>query len=67
VVGITDCDTLTRLTPERREVKIRLAEFDTFKSPQPYGTRARQALSDLTFRRDLRVQVQDTDCHGRTV
>jgi endonuclease YncB( thermonuclease family) len=48
-------------------VKIRLAEFDTSESRQPYGTRARQALSDLAFRRDVRVQVQDTDCRGRTV
>jgi endonuclease YncB( thermonuclease family) len=67
VVGITDGDTLTLLTPERREVKIRLAEIDTPESRQPYGTRARQALSDLAFRRDVRVDVQDTDRYGRTV
>jgi endonuclease YncB( thermonuclease family) len=67
VVGITDGDTLTLLTPERREVKIRLAEIDTPESRQPYGTRARQALSDLAFQRDVRVEVQDTDRYGRTV
>jgi endonuclease YncB( thermonuclease family) len=67
VVGITDGDTLTLLTPERREVKIRLAEIDTPESRQPYGTRARQVLSDLAFRRDVRVDVQDTDRYGRTV
>jgi endonuclease YncB( thermonuclease family) len=67
VVGITDGDTLTLLTPERREVKIRLAEIDTPESWQPYGTRARQALSDLAFRRNVRVEVQDTDRYGRTV
>jgi endonuclease YncB( thermonuclease family) len=67
VVGITDGDTLTLLTPERREVKIRLAEIDTPESRQPFGTRARQALSDLTFRRDVRVDVQDTDRYGRSV
>jgi endonuclease YncB( thermonuclease family) len=67
VVGITGGDTLTLLTPERREVKIRLAEIDTPESRQPYGTRARQALSDLAFRREVRVDVQDTDRYGRTV
>jgi endonuclease YncB( thermonuclease family) len=41
------------------EVKIRLAEIDTPESRQPYGTRARQALSDLAFRRDVRVEVQE--------
>jgi endonuclease YncB( thermonuclease family) len=35
VVGITDGDTLTLLTPERREVKIRLAEIDTPEGRQP--------------------------------
>jgi endonuclease YncB( thermonuclease family) len=67
VVGITDGDTLTLLTPQRREVKIRLAEIDTPERRQPYGTRARQVLSDLAFRRDVRVDVQDTDRYGRTV
>jgi endonuclease YncB( thermonuclease family) len=67
VVGITDGDTLTLLTPQRREVKIRLAEIDTPERRQPYGTRAHQVLSDLAFRRDVRVDVQDTDRYGRTV
>jgi endonuclease YncB( thermonuclease family) len=67
VVGITDGDTLTLLTPERREVKIRLAEIDTPESAQPYGTRSRQALSDLAFQQHVRVDVQDIDRYGRTV
>jgi endonuclease YncB( thermonuclease family) len=67
VVGITDGDTLTLLTPERREVKIRLAEIDTPESAQPYGTRSRQALSDLAFQQHVRVDVQDIDRYGRIV
>jgi endonuclease YncB( thermonuclease family) len=67
MVGITNGDTFTLLTPERREVKIRLAEIDTPESRQPYGTRTRQALLDLAFRRDVRVEAQDTGGYGRTV
>jgi endonuclease YncB( thermonuclease family) len=67
VVGITDGDTLTLLTPQRREVKIRLAEIDTPERGQPYGTRARPVLSDLAFRRDVRADVQNNDRYGRTV
>ncbi|WP_235924901.1 thermonuclease family protein [Roseomonas harenae] len=67
VVGITDGDTLTLLTPERQEVKIRLAEIDTPESRQPYGTRARQALSDLAFQRDVLINIIDTDRYGRRV
>ncbi|MFT8246330.1 thermonuclease family protein [Roseomonas sp. BN140053] len=67
VVGISDGDTLTLLAPGNRQVRVRLAEIDTPESRQPYGTRAQQELSDLVFRKDVRVAVQDTDRYGRTV
>ncbi|MFC7738988.1 thermonuclease family protein [Roseomonas sp. GCM10028921] len=67
VVGLADGDTITLLTPERRQVRVRLGEIDTPESRQPYGTRARQALSDLVFGKEVRVTVQDTDRYGRTV
>ena len=67
VVGITDGDTLTVLTDARRQVTIRLAEIDTPESAQPYGTRARQELSDLVFGKDVRIEMRDTDRYGRTV
>ena len=44
-----------------------LAEIDTPESKQPYGNRARQALSDLAFNQQARVVVQDTDRYGRKV
>ena len=53
VVGITDGDTLTLLTPDRRQTKVRLAEIDTPESHQPYGSRAREALADLAFQRRI--------------
>jgi len=46
---------------------VRLGEIDTPESKQPYGSRARQALSDLAFGKPARVVVQDTDKYGRTV
>lgn len=67
VVGVSDGDTLTLLTPEKRQIRVRLAEIDTPESRQPYGTRAKQALSDLAFNQQARVVVQDTDRFGRTV
>jgi len=67
VVGISDGDTLTLLTPEKRQVKVRLGEIDTPESNQPYGTRAKQALSDLAFGKEARVVVETTDKYGRTV
>ena len=70
VVGISDGDTLTLLVPDGasfKQVKVRLGEIDTPESRQPYGNRARQALSDLAFGKQARVVVQDTDKYGRTV
>ncbi|KAA2211363.1 thermonuclease family protein [Teichococcus oryzae] len=67
VVAIQDGDTLTLLTPERRQVRVRLYGIDAPESRQPYGTRARQELSDLAFNRQARVLVEDTDRYGRTV
>ena len=70
VVAISDGDTLTLLVPDGasfKQVKVRLGEIDTPESRQPYGQRAKQALSDLVFNQQARVVVQDTDRYGRTV
>jgi endonuclease YncB( thermonuclease family) len=66
VVGITDGDTLTVLM-DRKQIKVRLAEIDTPESGQPYGSRARQALSDLAFGKSARVVEQGKDRYGRTI
>ena len=67
VVSIADGDTFTLLTANKQQVRIRLAEIDTPESGQPYGNRAKQALSDLVFGKDVRIEVQDIDRYGRTV
>lgn len=67
VIAIQDGDTLTLLTPEKKQVRVRLAEVDAPESRQPWGTRARQALADMAFRKQARVEVVDIDQYGRTV
>jgi endonuclease YncB( thermonuclease family) len=52
VTAVHDVDTLTLLVPDGasyQQVRVRLGAIDTPESKQPYGTRARQALSDLVF------------------
>lgn len=66
VVGITDGDTLKVLI-EGKEVKVRLAEIDAPERGQPFGTRARQSLSELAFNKQARLVVHDRDRYGRTV
>lgn len=67
VVGVTDGDTLTLLTLDRQQVRVRLAQIDAPESGQPWGSRARQALAELVFRKPVVVVVVDTDRYGRTV
>lgn len=67
VVAIADGDTLTVLTAAQQQVRVRLAEIDTPEAAQPYGSRARQELSELAFGKDVQVVVQDIDRYGRTV
>ncbi len=67
VVGISDGDTLTLLTQNRQQVKIRLHGIDAPELSQAWGQRAKQALSSLTFRQLVSVQETDQDQYGRIV
>ena len=46
---------MTLSTPEEQQVKIRLSDIDTPERNQPYGTRAKQVLSDLVFREQRKL------------
>ncbi|AKH39640.1 hypothetical protein AAW31_13235 [Nitrosomonas communis] len=67
VVGVSDGDTLTIIDNRKQQIKVRLAEIDTPESAQPYGTRAKQALSQLVYGKTVWVKVRDIDRYGRTV
>lgn len=67
VVGVTDGDTLTCLTPAKEQIKVRLAEIDAPEKKQAFGERSKQSLSDLCFRERAELRVVDRDRYGRTV
>ena len=67
VVAIVDGDTLDLLTAEQRTVRVRLAEIDAPEHRQAFGTRAREALSDLAFGKAARAELVDRDRWGRAV
>jgi endonuclease YncB( thermonuclease family) len=67
VVGVADGDTLTVLAEGHRQVRVRLAGIDAPERRQPYGTRARQALSALAFGRSAQVEVEEIDRYERAV
>src|SRR4051812_12714647 len=67
VVGITDGDTLTVLKSDRTRAKIRLHGIDAPEAGQDFGSRAKQAASDLAFGEAVTIRPHDTDRYGRTV
>lgn len=64
VVGISDGDTLTCLY-ERNPLKVRLQYIDAPESAQPFGNRAKQALSRLAFKQTIRLTVSGYDKYQR--
>ena len=67
VIGITDGDTLKVLNTQSQQVKIRLAEIDCPEKGQPWGNKAKQALSDATFQKMVVIDPVTTVRYGRTV
>lgn len=67
VVGITDGDTLTVLRDGKAQVKIRLASIDAPETGQDFGSRAKQAASELAFGKTVTIHATDTDRYGRTI
>jgi micrococcal nuclease len=66
VVKIADGDTLTILV-DNQQHRIRLSDIDTPERKQPFGTRAKQALSDLAFGKQARVVEVTVDRYKRIV
>lgn len=67
VVGVHDGDTITVLSAQREEIKIRLAEIDAPETGQPFGASAKKMLSDHVFGQEVRIVTTDQDRYGRTV
>ncbi len=58
VIHISDGDTLTILTRANQQVKIKLAKIDAPEQKQVFGMQAKKALAALTFRKQVRVNVE---------
>jgi micrococcal nuclease len=70
VVGVTDGDSIkfhSKTNNGIRVFEIRLAEIDAPEKHQAYGNKAKQALSDKIFGKEVSITVVSTDRYGRTV
>ena len=67
VIKITDGDTIVVLIEGNKQVKIRLEGIDCPESNQDFGNRAKQAVSDLCFGKEVVIQKSGEDRYGRTL
>jgi endonuclease YncB( thermonuclease family) len=67
VVSVSDGDTITVLTAQNRQVKVRLSGIDAPEKKQPFGTFSRQTLARQVFGQAVTVQWSKTDRYGRVV
>lgn len=67
VVSVTDGDTIKVLRIGNEQVKIRLAGIDCPERKQPWGTKAKQAASDLVAGQTVTIEKLTTDRYGRTI
>lgn len=67
-IGVADGDTITILTADKRQHKIRLAHIDCPEKGQPFGTRAKQFTADFCFRKPVViVHSGKKDRNGRII
>jgi endonuclease YncB( thermonuclease family) len=67
IVGVHDGDTVTVLTADKTQVKIRLAKIDAPELSQPYGMQSKKTLSQEVFGKNVKVIWDEKDKYGRTV
>ena len=66
VVSVADGDTITVLVDAER-VKVRLAEIDAPERGQPWGRRAKQALTGKIAGHVVQIETKFDDRYGRRV
>jgi hypothetical protein len=67
VVGVTDGDTIKVLVADQQLLRVRLAFCDAPEKKQAFGARAKQAMSELVFGREVELRPHAIDRYGRTV
>jgi micrococcal nuclease len=65
VVKVTDGDTITLLTSDNRQEKIRLDGIDAPEKKQDYGEKSRQYLASLVAGKTVRIEYKNKDRYGR--
>lgn len=67
IVRVLDGDTVSVLTADKQEVRIRLRGIDAPEKKQSFGQVSKQHLSDLVFNKEVTVEFNKQDRYGRLI
>jgi endonuclease YncB( thermonuclease family) len=67
VILVADGDTITVLTEDKHQQRVRIAGIDAPEKGQPFADRSRQNLVSLTVGKDATLQCHKIDRYQRTV
>lgn len=67
VVGISDGDTITVLSHQNEQFKIRLSGIDAPEKAQAFGQRSKEKMSDLVFDKPVTVEWSKRDRYQRII
>jgi len=67
VISVTDGDTITILTPQNKQIKVRLAAIDTPEKGQAFGQKAKDFTSSMVAGKNVSIEQETIDRYGRTV
>lgn len=65
IIAVSDGDTVTLLTTDKRQLKVRLVGIDTPEKKQAYGSKARDHLASHVFSQTVEVDIRKKDQYGR--
>jgi len=67
ITGIVDGDTINVLILSKQQIRVRIAFIDVPEKGQPFGQRAKAAMSELLFGKDVKLRPHTIDRYGRLV
>jgi endonuclease YncB( thermonuclease family) len=65
IIGVHDGDSITVITSDNKQIKVRLEGIDCPELKQVFGQRARLATSILCIGKDVQIQQTGKDRYGR--
>ena len=65
VVGVTGGDTITCLTDQKKQIKVRLYQIDAPESGQAYGQKAKHVLSNMIYDKVVWMEDKGADRYKR--